>query len=710
MTKTHIRAGMAQTSLCSLIALIAAGPAALAQEVALDLGTVVVSGERTDRPLRDTYVAVSVLSSEDLETAQQQNLNEVLLRTPNVFVESPNNTPSIRGLQGGGPGGAVSTTITGAPPRLAFITDGVTRPASIANSSGVSLWDVEQIEVFRGPQSLLRGRSAIAGAIVVETRDPTFDTEGAFQFGIKVNDVNDPSFVLNSVISGGITDNIAGRLSLELADGTDPRTSAGFGAGSYVTDYDNIRLRGKLLGTFDTGLGGLDLIFTAERQQGQTPQTRATVSTPAPFQTPTNRVLLNPGTNARTFDTETTLFSLEAVLDTGAGELSFITSYIDDRYESVSEQVFPSPLDVQEKIFSQDILYAFGKTDRAFRGEFGGVFGFNYERREQDNSVVTPLPTPPFPPASFLNFSSDVVTETTSVYADMRYGLTDQLTIFGGARLLHFKDDRKQFRTPPFPLPPSTQTSSQSETEFLPTLGLAYYFNEQSVLSGSVRRGYNPGGGASNLFTGMPYTFESESVTTAEVTYRSTALQGSATYGITAFYNWHDNPQLFAELVPGNRATLQVINQPEAISYGLEFDGTWQASDRLFFDASLGLLGTEITEAQLSNLALKGNSLGQDPAITLSVGTVYQLSDFWSLDGRVTYRGESENDFNNVPGAEVGDYWLVDVGATGDFENDLSVRVAVTNLFDELGVNRFIGSFADVTPPRTVSLTATKRF
>lgn len=699
--KTNMRAILGAST--SMAVILAAG-SAWSQEEPIFLGTVILSGERTDRPLTDTFAGVSVLRTEQIDRNSDGPLNDLVVQTPNVFVESPNETPSIRGIQGGGPGGAVSTAITGAPPRLAFVTDGVTRPTSIANSSGVSLWDVKQVEVFRGPQSLLRGRSAIAGAIIVKTKDPTFEREGAVQFGVEIDDDSDPNFVLNGVVSGPVSDNTAVRLSFEFADGDDWRTTSGLGAGDYVTEYDNVRVRAKVLSELDTSLGSLTLKFTGEHQSGQTPQTRATVSTPGVNTPPVDRVLLNPGTNTRTFDTETNLVSFEATLDTGAGQWTSITSFIDDSYQSVPEQVFPSPIDVNEEIFAQELTFTFGETDRVRAGQFGGLIGFSYEKRDQNNAVGLPTPI-----GGAINFTSQVETESTSLYADLRYGLTDNITIFGGARLLRFEDTRTQTSVAPVPLPSATQNTSQSETEFLPALGIAYYFDDDTVISASVRTGYNPGGGAINLFTGLPYSFESEEVTTAELTFRKSAPDDSYSFGLNLFYNWHDNPQLFAELVPGDRRTLQVINQPEGESYGLEIEGTWKPNDTLTLNVSLGLLETEITQASATRAALLGNSFGQDPKVTIAFGAEYAVTDNITINGRATYRGESFNDFNNTAGSQVGDYWLVDIGATANFGN-LQARFYVNNLFDEIGVNRYVGSFAEITPPRTVGLMVTHKF
>ncbi|MGD1884450.1 MAG: TonB-dependent receptor [Paracoccaceae bacterium] len=701
---------MLKTISTSAILLLGTSTLVSAQDaVPFDLGTIVLSGERVDRPLNEIYVGATVLGDDDLEEARAgEHINEVLTAVPNLFVEGRSEVPSLRGVQGGGPGGAVSATFTGAIPRLSFVIDGVTRPVSLPNSSGSSLWDVRQVEVLRGPQTLLRGRSAYAGAIIVETNAPSFEPEAALQFGIEQDDFHGPNAFLNGMVSGPLSDNIAYRLTFSLADGSDPREATDV-PDDWIVDYDNVHVRGKLLGEFDTGLGALTLNLLAEHQSGQTPQTRNLVQTPAVTGQPLeDRLLVNAasgplGIPARTYDTETNIFSIDAELDLGFGRFQSITSYVDDAYESIPEQVYPFPFDVEETTFTQEFIYTFGPEERVRAGELSGLLGFAYEDRDQRTDV-----------SGILTFSSDVETTSRSVFADLRYGLSDQLTLFGGARVLRYEDDRFQSSSafvPGIGVVAGNQTFSNRETEFLPSIGLAYHFDEYRVVSGSYRRGYNPGGSSVNIFTGAPFEYESETVDTFELTYRQEAPDGRYAFGISAFYNEFDNPQLYAELVPGNRASLQVVNQLAGRSYGMEFDGSLQATDQLRLTGSLGFLETEITEAQAGSPALDGNSFGQDPNMTLSLGADYAFNDVWSIDARATYRGESFNDFNNIVGEEVGDYWIVNLGVTADF-GQTQVRGYVKNLFDETGVTRFIGggTFASVTEPLTVGFNVTQRW
>ncbi|MEM9438952.1 MAG: TonB-dependent receptor [Pseudomonadota bacterium] len=678
-----------------------AGSAAAQETIVLP--DIVVTGERRTRSLLETTSSVSIIDGTDAERDGGDTvINDIVTQTPNVFVEGMSEPPSIRGVQGGGAGGLPSAASTGALPRTVVVRDDVVRPASLPNASFTTLWDVEQVEVLRGPQTLLRGRAGFAGAVVVDTKDPTFFNEAAAQQGIRIDGFNGPEVVANAVVSGPIDDNVAARFALEYGQGDDPRDVVG-PDGDFITEYDRLGLRGKLLGEFETDLGDLDVELLLEHQFGQTPQTRNSVEGPGLGQDPDDRLFSADGPT-RTFDTEATTSAIAFTLDRETFKLESITSFASDAFESVPEQVEPTRFDADEQIYAQEFLLSFGPQDRIDSGQFGGLAGLAFEERRSDIAF-----------SGLLNGELDVENSSQAAFSDLRYGLTDDITLEIGARIQRFDDDREQTTSVFFPPIGGTiegvQNFSETEVEFLPRLGVSYHLTDDQVISASVRRGYNPGGASVNFFTGLPYDYQSETVWTAEAVYRAQLPSKGITFGATAFYNRFDDPQFFAELEPGNRASLQIVNQDEGESFGAEFEVQWAPIESVVLEASLGLLQTEITEADGDTPQLEGNSFGQDPMVTASLGVAFAPTDWLRLDGRVTYRGESENDFNNVDGQEVGDYAIVDLGATID-RGSAALRAFVQNATNEAGVTRRIGgnTFVDVTEPVVGGITLTLRF
>ena len=132
------------------------------------LEEVVVTAERRETALQDTPISIVALSSETLERKGVEELSDVALFTPNLAINGSrgygNNQPtfSIRGISGGG--GATSER------GVALYIDGIYVPRT--NGSVFKVFDIERIEVLRGPQGTLFGRNSTGGAIRIVTKQP----------------------------------------------------------------------------------------------------------------------------------------------------------------------------------------------------------------------------------------------------------------------------------------------------------------------------------------------------------------------------------------------------------------------------------------------------------------------------------------------------------------------------------------------------------
>ena len=139
---------------------------ALTQESALE--EIVVTAERREMALQDTPISIIALSSETLERKGIEDISDVALFTPNLAINGSrgygNNQPtfSIRGISGGG--GATSER------GVALYIDNIYVPRT--NGSVFKVFDIERIEVLRGPQGTLFGRNSTGGAIRLFTKQP----------------------------------------------------------------------------------------------------------------------------------------------------------------------------------------------------------------------------------------------------------------------------------------------------------------------------------------------------------------------------------------------------------------------------------------------------------------------------------------------------------------------------------------------------------
>jgi iron complex outermembrane receptor protein len=231
------------------IAGLATSPAQ-AQEA---LEEIVVTALRRAESLQDAPATVTAFDAETIEQARIQNMRDYVQLTSNMtLMETQNNAftfVNIRGL----------AQIRNVDPTVAVVIDGVLSTTSLGFSQ--ELYDIQQIEVLKGPQGALYGRNATGGAINITTKQPTTDPEVYVRGGVGNGD-----FVqLSGVASGPLgSDNVLGRIVIGYKDADGWRDNV---ATDVKADpYEDLTVAGKLL--WDIGASTtLDLRLTLSDTQ-----------------------------------------------------------------------------------------------------------------------------------------------------------------------------------------------------------------------------------------------------------------------------------------------------------------------------------------------------------------------------------------------------------------------------------------------------------
>ena len=199
-------------------------PSALAQESSFAIEEVVVTARKRSENLQEVPIAISAIDAETMERAGVERAGDYISLIPNVTLVDTANVGdtqvSIRGI--------VSTR--DAESTFAYVVDGVlsTNP----NSFNEELFDVEQIEVLKGPQGALYGRNAVSGAILVTTKKPGDETEAEIAVGVG----NNNAFKARAVVSGPVGEDMAGRIAVSRRE-TDGFYSNSFSGGKGTVDY-----------------------------------------------------------------------------------------------------------------------------------------------------------------------------------------------------------------------------------------------------------------------------------------------------------------------------------------------------------------------------------------------------------------------------------------------------------------------------------------
>lgn len=223
-------------SLASTVALLGAvGEAAAQQNSALE--EVIVTAERRAQSLQDVPISITSFSEELINEGGIISMEDVALRTPNFKMTAFNITEPQLFLRGIGN----TNDSSGSDPAVAVFVDDV----YLGRPSGAStdLYDLERIEVLRGPQGTLYGRNAAGGAINIFTKKP----QQEFEAKIGLSAGNYSLGNLRAYINGPISENLAGKLTMNIRkrDGY----AENINTGQELEDEDTKSVRGQLLFT-----------------------------------------------------------------------------------------------------------------------------------------------------------------------------------------------------------------------------------------------------------------------------------------------------------------------------------------------------------------------------------------------------------------------------------------------------------------------------
>ncbi|NIB40462.1 TonB-dependent receptor [Pseudomaricurvus alkylphenolicus] len=219
------------------------------------LEEVVVTAQKRQEKLSDVPVAVTVMNSDQIDAAFANNIEGLQQMAPSVSFRKGNTTRNsaltIRGI------GTISFSIA-AEPSVSTVVDGV-----VLGRSGQAfgdLYDLERVEVLRGPQGTLFGKNASAGVVNMTTKRPGDEFEGSVEAQI----FQDNEYSLKAMVSGPLTDRTRGSLTV-LDKQFDGYIKNEFN-NQMTNGYDRQGLRGML--EFDAA-EDLNMLFIVERYEAE---------------------------------------------------------------------------------------------------------------------------------------------------------------------------------------------------------------------------------------------------------------------------------------------------------------------------------------------------------------------------------------------------------------------------------------------------------
>jgi outer membrane receptor protein involved in Fe transport len=620
---------------------------------------IVVTAERTNRTLRETASSVVVTTQDDVDRlAGAFSTDDILSRIPNLVTSRPSNgAPAVRGLDGTGPASGANAFFAGTRPRVNFQLDGRTLTYNEAVYLDGLLWDIQQIEVYRGPQSTLQGRNAIGGVIAIKTADPTFDWQGK----------------VRGVIGGDETRQISGAVGGPIiADTLAFRVSADYRVEDFFVDFASyearkrgiseatriiddpghqraLTLRGKLLFTPTPDLRAL---ITLSHVDAYGPQTGDVVR---PFSDHLASFPFQPR-----FQTRADV----AIADTSwaiTDGLTFSTFATASDFRTLR---FARLADGNAKIDGREYTIEprlrFGSADDRLSG-FVAVHAFRARQNEEIDL--------------FGNGLFRDTTDTRAVFGEATWKITPAVSLTVGTRYESEERDRTG-GAGPFSI-----DFHDTFKAFLPRATISVRSSDAVTFGATIGRGYNAGGaGFSFEFPFPSFVYDKETVTNVEGFVRASALDGRLHVNANVFFNDYHGLQLPFDVNPDPVIGSFVIrNADRATTYGAEVETRFDALEGLELFATAGVLKTKIN--RYDDPTVEGNDLARAPAFTLDAGFVATPVAGLELSFDARFTDSYYSDVFKDARAKTDPYALANAQISYR-TGPARVFAAVTNLFD----------------------------
>lgn len=725
---------------------------------------IIVTGEKANRTLQDTPASVAVTTKQTIVDQNIYNIYDVLDRTPNLSTVGSRTSFSIRGIDafnvsGGGDGALASIYV-----------DGAVLPQIALEAGPLDLYDIAQVEVFRGPQSTVQGRNALAGAIIIRTTDPSYDWTGTAR--LLLSDKDGQRRLAGAVGGPIVDDQIAFRVAGEIARSD--------GYVENVTRHEkgdrrrSETLRGKVLVT-PTAIPGLRIVGTYLHDRHH----RGTYYTE--FDPPyTLGERISTEDVANSLHVKSDIATLEIGYDLGDGfSLSSVTNYSNIRSrEPYDPDRSATPgaaglIDDPSKTFQQEVRLNVKKS--WVHGLVGGYFlrDDNHDdvqvsqnlglRRLGVDQLLLGAGLPQATVDTVLGLYGGVVPITNGLsdprltknyagFADLTFPIVDRLSLIAGLRYDH-EDQRRGATetvviTKPLPDPATlanpalapivTLLNGQLEalaagantaeprrtvtyTAWLPKAGVTFDVARDVALSFTAQRGYRSGGSGINQQRAQYYTYNPEYTWNYELALRSQFLDHRLTVNANIYYiDWKDQ-QVSVELTPGAVFDTQVINVGKSRLYGGELEVSGRPTRTLDLYAGAGYSHTRFLSSTSSDPLFQfvpGNAFARAPHWTISAGGTWRHPSGAFINVNANYRSGYFQDTTDQPATppaqDIRQRTLVNakIGWQGEH---LGAFVVASNIFN---VTKPTQSFVDndgrtrgvVTDPRTIGLSFEGRF
>ena len=703
---------------------------AMSQSSNTALEEVIVTAQKREQGYLDVPVSVATLSGEILDVAKVNEFQDLVQVTPSLTYSQTGDQRGVGILMRG-----IGTTAfqTAVEPTVSTVVDGITMGRTVQFVSDLD--DIERVEVLRGPQGTLFGKNASGGLVAIHTKNPTDEFEGR----VRATMADDDAFSISAMVSGPLSDNVRGRLSVysKTFDGWLKNAYTG----NTINGDESFGARGKLAIDLSDS-SSLMLIADVSNQdrnccaQVLTSGNAAVVAEYAAYGVTLDRK------NDVTLDNEdgfsnTDTWGVSAQYDRDFDNWRFVsvTGYRGFTLESqqgvdgrpynlenagpgflffsngatTSDLDLPSPMpggDQEQTQLSQEFrLESTGweNTDLTL-----GLFYWNQSVERYFERVAKFSGVGPF----YGWLDSDVDTTSWAVFGQMDHRLSENLSLIAGLRYTDDEVEVDYDKVTPSPgpaiSPGSEGSSSTTESNVSGKLGLQYTPSDEWTYFATVSTGYKAPA-FDLIFNVTPETIENpvpeETVTSLELGVKGVFWDGRARLGATLFDS--EFKDLQGQGLTPDGLGFQLISAGKAVTQGLEVDLALKPTANWLLN--MGFAYTDATYDEYRGAQcypgqseaqgcvggvqdLSGQQIANAPKRKFTLQTRYDLASTGSMVPYVgaSYRRQSDSpsDLNGDPRTNRPGYGILNlnagvVAADGKWQLEVFVKNATDRFYND---------------------------
>jgi iron complex outermembrane receptor protein len=667
--------------------------------------------------LQNTPVAATAFGAQQLEEAGVKDLTDVGRMAPSVSLQ-PSSQKGVQNFSIRGMG--VSGSTPSDEPAVGIFQDGVYWGSNYGALN--ELFDMEGVEILRGPQGTLFGRNVTGGAVSVRSARPSFNPSAEGTAGIGNYGLKEASGVVTGPLIG---DKLAGRLAIQARrlDGYFTNTVTGKDYGESDSFIVRPSLTWDVSPTFSVTalaewfMDSGDPTVVRGIAPCTIPGCAPNLATKEGFKNSDNYydVAYNvPGSN----DVDVFLGVVEANWDVFGGVLTSVTGVrnvstrVVTDFDGTPSAGFLQQIAQDQEQFSSELRFAAEVNN--FLSYTVGLYyfdqKFDFRERRSLNNNATNIAT-----------RSHLDNDSFAAFADADFRLTDKLTVTAGVRYTQetktasaaaFGACSLDWENCTFTGPLSTSDENTS-----PRISVSYDIADKQLIYASATRGFRSGG-FSLRGTALIEPYRAEEVTAYEIGYKGDLLDRRLRLNLAAYQNTYDDLQRTVLGVSESAGVVQsVFNAAAATVTGAEVEVTAILSNNFEVTAAYGYTDAKYDE-YLGYADPSAISFVRIPENTATIAARYErtLADGAQLVARAAAQYTDEYFYDDTNLLKQEPYTLVDASlaytnATGDW----TVTLWGKNLTEEeyspwgstlgaLGENRFPGA------PRTFGIRLQARY